>query len=119
MVIERGPTNPKNIPPNVPYENCSYFWEIVSVFWGGGGCFVFLLRGKYLNLCSHIQKITQNPNPILKNTIPFTQTPNMTKYFRTFGNISRNRKSQFYFVICISCIIHIFVWGGFCNFGIV
>ena len=23
----KGTQNPKNIPPNVPYENCSHFWE--------------------------------------------------------------------------------------------
>ena len=24
----KGTENPKNIPPNVPYENCSHFWDM-------------------------------------------------------------------------------------------
>ena len=30
----KGTKNPKNIPPNVPYENCSHFWETFQFSWG-------------------------------------------------------------------------------------
>ena len=26
--VRKGTTNPKIIPPNLPYENCSHFWDI-------------------------------------------------------------------------------------------
>jgi hypothetical protein len=30
----KGTQNPKTIPPNVPYENCSHFSEIVRLLGG-------------------------------------------------------------------------------------
>ena len=39
------------------------------------------------NPCHHIEFNTQNPNPILKITIPFTKTPKKPKHFRKRRNI--------------------------------
>ena len=36
----KGTQNPTNIPPNVPYENCSHFWETFR-FWGGRAFSIF------------------------------------------------------------------------------
>ena len=86
----KGTKNPENIPPNGPYENCSHFWEIVRFSGGrfGGSKNIF-------NLCYHIELNTQNPNLILKITIPFTKTPKMPKYFRSFGKIRKYQKQIF------------------------
>ena len=42
----KGPKNPKHIPPNVPYENCSHFCEHFRFF--GGRTFSILGVEKYL-----------------------------------------------------------------------
>ena len=34
LLARKGTKNPKNITPNVPYENCPHFWEI-NRFFGG------------------------------------------------------------------------------------
>ena len=63
--------------------------------------------------CHHIEFNTTNPNPILEITISFTKTPNKSKYFLFFEKSENFNKSQifknskFYFVLCISSIIHI------------
>ena len=78
--------------------------------------------------CHHIEFNTTNPNPIFKSTISFIQTPEMPNYFRKLGNFwmfwkiqkSKNyKKSNVYFVLCISSIIRIFylLWKlYFCTF---
>ena len=88
----KGTTNPKSISPNVPYENCSHFWDCFD-FWGVD-LFDFGGSKNIFNLCSHIQLNTQNPNPISKIAICFTNTPNMPKYFRNFGKCSKIENVQ-------------------------
>jgi hypothetical protein len=101
--------NPKNIPPNVSYENCSHFWDL---FRFRGVEFLDFLESKNIfKPCHHIEFNTQNPNPILKITIPFTKTPTKTKHFRIkrnfskyFGKFQKNvRKPKFVF-----CILYTF-----------
>ena len=74
---------------------------------GGVDFFRFGGSKNIVNLCSHIELNTQNPNPKLKTIISFTETPKMPKYFRKFRKIENRRISQFYFVLCMNCIIHI------------
>ena len=110
--------NPKNIPPNVLYENCSHFWEFFRFlgvvffdFWGSNNNF---------KPCHHIEFNTQNPNPIFKITISFTKTPKKPKHFRKkrncskyFGNFQKStifKNSNCYFAFSTRSIIHIFLF---------
>ena len=71
-------------------------------------------------VCSHMQKSTQNPNPIFEITTYYTKQTN--NYIRIFGN-NKNSKNEIryflYFVIYIYCIFCIFwIFWIFCNFWI-
>ena len=74
----RGPfrtNNPQHIPQNISCENCSHFWKT----------FRFVCRNmlkQIIGVCSHIQKNTQNPNPIFKKTIYYKIHQKRQKHFR-------------------------------------
>ena len=42
----------------------------------------------------YIELNTQNPNPILKVAVSFTQTPSMSKYFRNVGKFSKKKRKK-------------------------
>ena len=90
------------------YENCSHFWEIFR--FRGVDVFDFLGSKNIFNLCHHIEFNTQNPNPILKITIPFTKTPKKPKHFRKKRKISKIHKIQNFqkpkFLFCILYTFH-------------
>ena len=60
----------------------------------------------------------------IKNSNFLYKTPKKPKYFRTKRKnrkIEKSKKTNFYFVNCINCIIHFCNFGivcNFCNFGI-
>ena len=97
-------TNPKMYQTNRPYENFSHFWVIF------GFCFERLSK-HILNPCSHIEFNTQNPNPIIKIPLYCTKYPQHAKILSNFWNKWDKSKtfktSDSYFIIYISCIIHI------------
>ena len=101
--------NPKQISPQMFRTKIVHTSGIFFDF-GGVVFFDFLGSKNIFNPCSHIEFNTQNPNPIFKITISFTKTPNKPKYFRKKRTFSKQiKKLKFYFVLCISSIIHIFI----------
>ena len=60
-------TNPKKIPQNISYENCSHFWNVISK--------------NHIFSISYIQKKTHNPNIISKISIYNTKYNKNTKIF--------------------------------------
>ena len=80
----RGPTIPKISPQMFRTKIVHTSGILFDFFLGGGRLFRLLESKNIFNLCSHIELNTQNPNPIVKITIPFTKLPNMQKYCRTF-----------------------------------
>ena len=69
-----------------------------SICWGSN-FFDFGGSNNIFNLCSNIELNTQNPNPIFKITIRFTETPKTPKYFWIFGPFSRIEKFRILFCI--------------------
>jgi hypothetical protein len=86
-------------------------------FWGVD-FFDFLESKNIFNPCLYIEFNTQNPNPILKITIPFTKTPKKPKHFRKkrkfskyFGKFQKSKmfkNPKFYFAFSTRSTIHIF-----------
>ena len=88
-MLDRGACEPpQKYPPKCFVRKLFTLLGFLSI---SGGRFVrFGGSKKIFNLCSHIEFNTQNPNPILKITIPFTKTPKKPKHFRK----KRKKKSK-------------------------
>ena len=71
---------PQKYPPKCFVRKLFTLLGFFSIL--GGRFFDFLGSKNIFNPCLYIEFNTQNPNPILKITIPFTKTPKKPKHFR-------------------------------------
>ena len=109
----KGTNNPKHIAPNVPYENCSHFWEIVLRTFENISKHIF-------KPCYHIEFNTTNPDTIFKIIICFTKTPQNPKYFRNFKKkidcLPPQTDTHRRFSTRIGCIIPVRIFYKKCYF---
>ena len=71
---------PQKYPPKCFVRKLFTLLGNVSIW--GGRFFDFLGSKNIFKPCHHIEFNSQNPNPILKITISFTETPKKPKHFR-------------------------------------